>query len=65
MTWARLAAVLLLPVLPAAAAGGTDPTAPVDRAIARWEATCRAPAADGACVRERRIAVKDRCQATT
>jgi hypothetical protein len=65
----RLAALLAL--VPAAAAADPvrlpdDPVAALDRAVARWEASCRAPTADGACTRTRTVALKkDRCARET
>ena len=65
----RLAALLAL--LPATAVADPvslpdDPAAALDRAVARWDAACRAPTADGACTRTRTIALdKDRCTRET
>lgn len=59
----RLLAVFLV-ILPAAAAADQDPVGAVDRAIALWEAACRAPGDDGACTHTRATAVAKRCGPT-
>ncbi len=57
----RLAMLVAL-LVPVAAAAEADPVAALDRAIARWDAACRAPTADGACTRSRTVSVDNRCE---